>query len=67
MSHPRLLSPTEVAEYLGIGKSTAYSLGIFDRIPSIRIGGREKFDRNDVDLWIDKLKQQQETRKCKSA
>lgn len=55
----RLLAPVEVAEYLGIGKSTVYAIGVLDQIQPVAIGGHKKYDIRDVDAWIDRRKAEQ--------
>ncbi|UCF36621.1 MAG: helix-turn-helix domain-containing protein [Acidobacteriota bacterium] len=48
----RLLSVSEAAKYLAVRKSTLYSWAQRRRIPSVKIGRRLLFDREDLDRLI---------------
>ena len=49
----QMMSPMEVAEYLGIGRTMVYSaLSGPDRIKSYKIGKRRVIRRRDVDEWL---------------
>jgi excisionase family DNA binding protein len=53
-----LLTTTEVAELLGIGKSTLEQDRLYGRlrIPFIRLGRSIKYKRADVEAYIENLK-----------
>jgi predicted DNA-binding transcriptional regulator AlpA len=54
----RLLGIKELGEYLGIGSQTIrnrLSCGTFP-IPAKKVCGRVKFDRRDVEKYLDRLK-----------
>ena len=42
----------ELAEYLGIGKSTIYNLIRQKKIPASKIGKQYRFSREVVDSWL---------------
>ena len=42
----------ELAEYLGIGKSTIYNLIRQKKIPAARIGKQYRFSKDVVDSWL---------------
>lgn len=50
---PFMLSATELATYLGVSKSTAYSLLRSDNFPSLRIGKRLLVPRDKLEFWIE--------------
>ncbi|MFH1367934.1 MAG: helix-turn-helix domain-containing protein [Elusimicrobiota bacterium] len=52
----RLLNITEASEYLGIKKNTLYGWVCYRKIPYVKIGRLLKFDKHDIDKWIDKKK-----------
>lgn len=47
-----LLTISELSDYLGIGKNTAYQLVRSNIIKGFRIGNKWKVSRNAVDLYI---------------
>lgn len=51
----RLMSATEVAEFLGISVNTLYQLRYRgDPLPrGYRVGGRIKYRRADVETWLE--------------
>ncbi len=49
----RLLSVEETAKYLGVPKSTIYSWASHRKIPSVKMGRRLLFDREDLDRMIE--------------
>ena len=53
---PRLLSVQEAATYLGVQKSTIYSWAWRRKIPSVKMGRRLLFDREDLDRLIEERK-----------
>jgi excisionase family DNA binding protein len=60
---PRLLGLIDTARYLGISKQTLYKLA-GKEIPAFKPTGSRvwKFDKQDLDAWIEKQKQQQQGR-----
>jgi excisionase family DNA binding protein len=56
----RLRSVEEAASYLGLKKSTLYAWARRRQIPSVKIGRRLLFDRNDLDLLIETEKRRVE-------
>lgn len=49
----KLLSHTELAQYLGIGKNKAFDLLHTEGFPTIRFGKRIFADREKLDAWLD--------------
>jgi DNA-binding protein, excisionase family len=47
-SFGRLLSPSEVAELIGLSRSTVYKLIERDQIPHIKIGRSVRIEENDL-------------------
>ncbi len=56
----RLLSVEEAATYLGVQKSTIYSWAWRRKIPSVKMGRRLLFDREDLDRIIEERKREVE-------
>ena len=52
----RLLSVEQAATYLGVQKSTIYSWAWRRKIPSVKMGRRLLFDREDLDRIIQERK-----------
>lgn len=52
----RLLSVEDAATYLGVRKSTIYSWAWRRKIPSVKMGRRLLFDREDLDRIIEERK-----------
>lgn len=52
----QLMTLEEVAEYLRIGKRTAYGWAKSGRLPAFKVGGTWRFDRVDIDEWVDEQK-----------
>jgi excisionase family DNA binding protein len=48
-----LMSPEEVAECLGLGRTSTYRLLATGEIPCVRIGRLRKVRRSDVDAFIE--------------
>jgi excisionase family DNA binding protein len=55
----RLLDVKSAADYLSIGRSLLYQWAVKGKIPSIKINTRRLFDVNDLDEFVDKLKEEQ--------
>jgi len=47
-----LLKPSEVAEVLGIGRTTAYELIRSGRLPTVRLGSSIRVPADALRLWI---------------
>ncbi len=52
----RLISVEKAARYLGVRKSTIYSWAWRRKIPSVKMGRRLLFDREDLDRIIEERK-----------
>lgn len=51
---PLFLNATDIANLLGVSKSTAYELMSNNEFPSIRLGGRVLVERDKFINWLDK-------------
>ena len=60
----RLLDSNKAAEYLSISRTTVYYLVKKERILSIRIGKKRLFAVEDLDLFVDNLKSEQQKKIC---
>ncbi len=47
-----LVSPDDVAEYLGVSRPTVYNL-MARGLPSLKVGRCRRFRLADVDAWLD--------------
>jgi len=56
MVKKRLLIVKEASEYLGITENALYCMVYRRQIPFVKIGKRLKFDKIDLDKWIEKQK-----------
>lgn len=57
MSDARLLSPEQAAQYLGLGSRWAiYRLVAGGQLPALKLAGKLRVDRADLDGLIEKLK-----------
>lgn len=52
----KIMTIKEVAEYLKIKEATAYALAAKGEIPGFKVGGSWRFDREDIEQWIEKQK-----------
>ena len=50
----KLLSPGEIADLLGVKKSTIYSWTHQDFIPHVKLGNLLRFKEKDILVWIEK-------------
>jgi excisionase family DNA binding protein len=48
-----LMSPEELAKFLGLGRTRTYELLSAGVIPSMRIGRLRKIRRTDVDMFVE--------------
>jgi len=55
----RLLDVKSTAEYLSISRALLYQLAAKGKIPSIKINSRRLFDIDDLDEFVERLKQEQ--------
>ncbi len=55
----RLISVEDAARYFGVQKSTIYSWAWRRKIPSVKMGRRLLFDREDLDQMIEAGKQRE--------
>jgi len=53
LGEKRLISVADAAKYLGVQKSTIYSWAWRRKIPSVKMGRRLLFDREDLDRVIE--------------
>ncbi len=53
MNNTNIMSIEEASSYLGLKKSTIYSWIFQRRIPFIKLGKLVKFDRRDIDKWLE--------------
>ncbi len=53
LGEKRLISVADAAKYLGVQKSTIYSWAWRRKIPSVKMGRRLLFDREDLDRMIE--------------
>ena len=51
-----LMDILAAANHLGVTKNTLYSWVSQKRIPYVKIGRLVKFDRDDIDAWIESQK-----------
>ena len=54
-----IITIKEVAEYLRIKEKTVYDLAAKGKIPGFKVGGAWRFDKADIDAWIEKQKKAQ--------
>ena len=45
----------EASEYLGFAAGTIYSWTSQRQIPFVKIGGRLRFDKKKLDLWLEQF------------
>jgi len=51
----KLLTPQEIAEYLGVQPSTIYQWTHEGFIPHVKIKNLVRFRQNDIDKWIENM------------
>ena len=51
-SDDALMSPGEVAKYLGMGERTIYQWATQETIPAMKIGTSWRFRRSEIDSWL---------------
>lgn len=52
----QLMTLEEVAQHLRIGKRTTYAWAKSGKLPAFKVGGSWRFDRADIDRWVEKQK-----------
>ena len=57
----QLMTLDEVAQHLRIGKRTAYGWAKSGKLPACKVGGTWRFDRADIDRWVDERKKESDT------
>lgn len=58
-----LMTLPEVADHLRIGQRTAYGWAKAGKIPAFKIGSSWRFDRKDVDQWVEAQKKNKDLEK----
>jgi excisionase family DNA binding protein len=58
MVEPAMLSPEELATYLGCGRTYAYKLLADGAVPSLKLGRLRRVRRVDADAFIERLAEQ---------
>ena len=48
----KLMTLPEVAEHLRIGQRTAYAWAKDGTLPAFKVGGTWRFERKDIDRWV---------------
>ena len=51
-----LMTLVEVADHLRIGQRTAYGWAKSGKLPAFKVGGTWRFDRVDIDRWVEEQK-----------
>jgi predicted DNA-binding transcriptional regulator AlpA len=54
----RLMDVKDAAQYLGMSENAIRAKGAAYDIPRVRIDGRLRFDRREIDRWIDRAPRQ---------
>ncbi|MBI2071196.1 MAG: helix-turn-helix domain-containing protein [Elusimicrobia bacterium] len=53
LNEKRLLSPEKLAEYLDVSRKTIYRWAVCGIIPCVRLGKSLRFDKAEIDQWIE--------------
>ena len=53
-----ILTLKEVSEYLKLAEKTAYRLAAEGKLPGFKVGGSWRFQREDVQKWIEEKKKE---------
>ena len=53
-----ILTLKEVAEYQKLAEKTAYRLAAEGKLPGFKVGGSWRFQREDVQKWIEEKKKE---------
>ena len=54
-----IMTIRELAVFLKIKEKTAYKLVAEGKLPGFKVGGAWRFKRNDLEVWIDRQKDEQ--------
>ena len=52
----QILTLKEVADYLKLTEKTAYRLAAEGKLPGFKVGGAWRFQREDLEAWIETKK-----------
>ena len=52
MSPDTLLNIQQVADYLQLNQSTVYQWAQHGKLPGLKLGGRWRFRRGDIEAWL---------------
>ena len=52
----QILTLKEVAVYLKLAEKTAYKLAAAGKLPGFKVGGSWRFQREDIQKWIEEQK-----------
>tara|TARA_B100000446_G_C10444543_1_gene302908 strand:+ start:317 stop:499 length:183 start_codon:yes stop_codon:yes gene_type:complete len=52
----QIMTLKEVAVYLKLAEKTAYKLAAAGKLPGFKVGGSWRFQREDVQKWIEEQK-----------
>lgn len=52
---PDILSPQQVADYVGVARQRVYDFCQFGEIKSFTIGASRKIRKSDMLVWLDKV------------
>lgn len=55
-SQPRAMTVREVAGYLNVNEKTVYRLAQRRALPGFKVAGAWRFQRSDIDAWIEAQK-----------
>ncbi len=50
-----IMTVSETAEYLRIGKTTLYKMVRDGKIPAFKIGNQWRFRRDDIEKWLEEI------------
>ena len=53
-----ILTLKEVADHLKLAEKTAYRLASEGKLPGFKVGGSWRFQRTDIEVWIEKQKKE---------
>ncbi|MGK0489451.1 MAG: excisionase family DNA binding protein [Candidatus Endobugula sp.] len=52
----QIMTLKEVAAYLKLAEKTAYKLAAEGKLPGFKVGGSWRFQRTDIEKWIEEQK-----------
>ena len=56
MVYHKWLTINDLSEYLNMGRTKLYQLAQEGKIPVSKIGGQWRFDREEIDAWMKKMR-----------